>query len=173
MNISSLNILARESGLPIIAALGAQRILAHVADGGFLGANADHYALGIQGRDGRVAKSGYDCFTEAERSAAFNLAEIAMPSLWDIAENNFRNACREAEKVEIENDFTPSWERDPYYGGVAYRSNFGATVYGDYPTDSCEPTCDCWTASNVPGAVFASSDAAMDAALDAAFPRTA
>lgn len=129
--ISSLNALARENGLPMIAALGAQRILAHVTQGGFLGANADHYALGIQ-RNGRVVKSGYACFTDAERVAAFYLAEVAAPSLWDEAEMNFRNACREAEE-----------------------------------------DCDCWTASNVPGASFATSDDAMEAAIDAAFPRGA
>lgn len=60
------------------------------------------------------------------------------------------------------------WEREPFYGGCRYVSQeLGIVVEGEYsPSDPMEFESDChsWTASNLPGAVFATADDAMEAA---------
>jgi len=59
------------------------------------------------------------------------------------------------------------WSRDPFFGGCHYHADDGVTVTGYYsPSDPLEFEGDCssWTASNLPGQVFQTADAAMDAA---------
>ena len=67
-----------------------------------------------------------------------------------------------------------NWRRKPFYGGCHYVADH-VFVTGYYsPSDPLEfeEDCDAWEASNLPGEVFDSEDAAMDAA-EAAMVRAA
>ena len=58
------------------------------------------------------------------------------------------------------------WTREPFFGGCDYHSHV-ATVTGYYsPADPIEFEADCkaWNASNRPGQVFETAEAAMEAA---------
>lgn len=60
------------------------------------------------------------------------------------------------------------WLRDPFRGGCRYfspwRNDF---VRGYYPQNEFEAACQSWTASNLPGETFKTSDEAMDASDEA------
>lgn len=61
------------------------------------------------------------------------------------------------------------WNRDPFFGGCSYYSDF-AKVTGYYsPNDPLEFESDCssWRASNLPGKVFQTASDAMEAAESA------
>ena len=73
----------------LMAKLAAQRIVAHVKNGGWLGASWPHYACGIKTESGRIAQSGYDCFTDEQLELAISIAAEQYPELWDIAQQNF------------------------------------------------------------------------------------
>jgi hypothetical protein len=90
ITLANLNKMARDSGFSLLAAVAAQRVLEHVKKGGWLGANADHYAMGIKSADDKIAVSGFSCFTDDQRREGFILAELVNPALWNEAAENFR-----------------------------------------------------------------------------------
>ncbi len=100
--INQVNAAAREAGYSLMTAQAALRVLRHVETGGFLGANADQYAMGVLAQDGTILKSGYECFDEGVRKDAYALAAEVWPDIWAVAEENFRQAAEE-EGGEIEN----------------------------------------------------------------------
>ena len=55
------------------------------------------------------------------------------------------------------------WTRDPFFGGCSYHSP-RATVTGYYSPLEFEADCNEWTATNRPGEIFPTADAAMNAA---------
>jgi hypothetical protein len=89
VTLRDLTLVRGEVGASLMAVIGAFRLITHVLNGGFLGCNAEHYALGIVDKDGKVLQSGWDIFKDEEIEQAFKLALLAVPDLWELAEDNF------------------------------------------------------------------------------------
>ena len=83
----------------LMARLAAQRIVEHVTTGGWLGASWPHYACGIKTETDRIARSGYDIFTDVQLELAIELAQEQCPQLWDIAQQNFTYESEEHLRV--------------------------------------------------------------------------
>ncbi|WP_347990244.1 hypothetical protein [Methylomonas sp. AM2-LC] len=90
--ISQLNKITRNRGFHLMSAIAAQRVIEHVQDGGFIGVNADHYAMALLDATGKVTKSGYEIFTNQQRSEAYQIAEEFWPEIYEQSKVNFSNA---------------------------------------------------------------------------------
>jgi hypothetical protein len=94
-----INQIRIENKFSLMAAIAAERLLSHVANGGWLGASADHYCFGIKDNAGQIISSGFDIFTDEQRKEAVLIAEAINPNLWQDAEDNFRTEA-EADSPE-------------------------------------------------------------------------
>jgi hypothetical protein len=84
---AELNKIRLDNGFSPLSALLAERVIMHVQNGGFLGANAEHYAMGIEAH-GRIVQSGWNN-SDKDIKQAWCLAKQFFPDLWEKSVDNF------------------------------------------------------------------------------------
>lgn len=87
---AELNQIRIDNNFSPLAAVLAERVLIHVYTGGFLGANAEHYSMGLKDHNDRIVLSGWN-FNQKDIDQGWLIAVQFEPNLWEISINNFNN----------------------------------------------------------------------------------
>jgi hypothetical protein len=84
---AQLNKIRLDNNFSPLAAILAERVIMHVQAGGFLGANAEHYAMGIESH-GKIVQSGWQ-HNDNDIKQAWRIAQQFFPDLWEKSIDNF------------------------------------------------------------------------------------